>query len=74
MVGSNYAVELNERLIYSTTSTPVQLEIILPVVLVITLILLLCPLIILLSVYINHRRKSMSLAMHEQILELVAQG
>ncbi len=75
MIGSNIAVSLEQGLEYSTPGNPgVPLEVILPAMFGVVLLVVCGSLIILVCVYINSRRKSDSLAMNEQIMELAVKG
>ena len=74
-VGSNIAQVLDKRLTYNVpmaTAIPL-LEIVLPLSAVIIL-LAVCVLIVLICLYLNSRKKSVSIGMHQQNMELVATG
>ncbi len=69
-VGNNIAQELDRQLTY-TVSAAVSLEIIIPsvfggVVVVVCVLLFIC-----ICFYLNSRKKTVSIALHEQIMDLV---
>ncbi len=73
-IGNNIAQELDERLTYTGIGEvdPVPLEIIIPSVLGVVVVVVCIMLIIFICFYLISRKKSMSIAKHEQIVELVA--
>ncbi len=74
-IGNNIAQELDERLTYTGILgevDPVPLEIIIPSVLGVVVVVVCIMLIIFVCFYLISRKKSMSIAKHEQIVELVA--
>ncbi len=78
-IGTNISQVLDESLTYTTlvVAEGVPLVIIIPSVVggvVVVVIVMLVMLIIFVFFYLNFRRKSVSIAMHEQIVELVATG
>ncbi len=71
-IGSNIVQELDQLLTYIAPVAGVPLEIIIPSVLG-GVVMVVCALIIVfVCIYRNYTRKSLSIARHEQILELVA--
>ncbi len=76
-VGSNIAQELDRRLTYTfpnvvaVPEATVPLEIIIPSVLGGVLVVVCVMLIIFVCFYLNSRKKIVTVAMHEQIMELV---
>ncbi len=76
-IGNNISQVLDRLLIYTGTTTPVadvSLEIIIPVIVVIFVLVVCVLMIVIVCLYLNSRRKSMSIAMNQQIVELVATG
>ena len=77
-VGSNIAQVLPQLLTYTfpEVAVPVPLEIIIPFsVIIIIVVLVVCVLmIVFICFYLKSRRKSVSIAMHQQNMELVATG
>ncbi len=69
-VGNNIAQELDRQLTY-TVSAAVSLEIIIPSVLGGVLVVVCVLLFICICFYHNSRKKTVSIAMHEQIMDLV---
>ncbi len=71
-IGSNIVQELDQLLTYIAPVAEVPLEIIIPSVLG-GVVMVVCVLVIVfVCIYRNSRRKTVAIAMHEQILELVA--
>ena len=71
-IGSNIAQILDQQLTYTVPAAGLPLEIIIPsvfggVVMVICLLI-----IVFVCFYLNSRRKTVPIAMHEQILDIVA--
>ncbi len=73
-IGTNISQVLNESLTYTTVVPDPALEIIIPSVVGVVAVVVIVMLIIFVFFYLNFRRKSVSIAMHEQIVELVATG
>ncbi len=67
-IGSNIAQVLDQQLTYTV---PAQLENIIPVIVIIFILVLCLLMIAIVCLYLKSRRKSMSIAMHQQ-MELVA--
>ncbi len=71
-VGRNISQVLDQQLTYTSPVTAVQLEIIIPTVLGVIVMIVCVMLIIFVRFYLNSRKKIVSIAMHEQIMEIVA--
>ena len=75
-VGSNISQVLDRQLTYPLPEVMVEptvpLEIIIPVIVVIFVLVVCLLMIVIVCLYLNSRRKSMSIAMHQQMVELVA--
>ena len=74
-IGSNISQVLDRQLTYllpTFLGLPVPLEIIIPVIVVIFVLVVCLLMIVIVCLYLNSRRKSMSIAMHQQMVELVA--
>ena len=75
-IGRNIAQVLDQQLTYTGlgVAAMVPLEIIIPSVLGVVVVVVCVMMIIFVCLYLNSRRKSMSIAKHEEIVELVATG
>ncbi len=72
-IGSNIAQVLDQQLTYtSPVAAGTSLEVIIPSVFGGAIVVVCVMLIIFVSFYLNSRKKTVSIAMHEQIMELVA--
>ncbi|XP_064398639.1 plexin-A2-like [Halichondria panicea] len=71
-VGSNISRVLDQQLTYTSPVTADPLEIIIPSVLGVIVMIVCIMLTIFVCVYLKSRRKTMSIAMHEQMMEIVA--
>ncbi|XP_064398643.1 plexin-A2-like isoform X2 [Halichondria panicea] len=74
-IGSNISQVLDRQLTYSLPTflgPTVPLEIIIPVIVVIFVLVVCLLMIVIVCLYLNSRRKFMSIAMHQQMVELVA--
>ena len=76
-IGSNISQVLDRQLTYplpevTVIEPTVPLEIIIPVIVVIFVLVVCLLMIVIVCLYLNSRRKSMSIAMHQQMVELVA--
>ncbi len=75
-IGSNIAHVLDQQLIYRdpvvAAMVPLYLEIIIPSVLGVVVVVVCVMITVFVCFYRNSQRKSVSIAMHEQIVELVA--
>ncbi len=72
IVGSNISQVLDQQLTYASPVAAVPLEIIIPSVLGVIVMIVCVMLIIFVRVYLNSRKKTVSIAMHEQMMEIVA--
>ncbi len=73
-IGTNISQVLDESLTYTVVPEGVPLVIIIPSVVGGVVVVVIVMLSIFVFFYLNFRRKSVSIAMHEQIVELVATG
>ena len=71
-MGSNISQVLDQQLTYASPAAAVPLEIIIPSVLGVIVMIVCVMLIIFVRVYLNSRKKTVSIAMHEQMMEIVA--
>ncbi len=72
-VGSNISQVLDQQLTYTSPVTAaVPLEIIIPSVLGVIVMIVCVMLIIFVRFYLNSRKKIVSIALHEQMMEIVA--
>ena len=72
-VGSNISQILDQQLTYTIPVTAaVPLEIIIPSVLGVIVVIVCVVLIISVCVYLNYRKKTVPIAVHEQMMEIVA--
>ena len=72
-VGSNISQVLDQQLTYTSPVTAaVPLEIIIPSVLGVIVMIVCVMLIIFVRFYLNSRKKIVSIAVHEQMMEIVA--
>ncbi len=71
-MGSNISQILDQQLTYISPVAAVPLEIIIPSVLGVIVMIVCVMLIIFVRFYLNSRKKIVSIAMHEQMMEIVA--
>ena len=69
-IGSNIAQILDQRLTYTVSAAGLPLEIIIPSVFGGVVIVICVLMIVFVCFYLNSRRKTVSIAMHEHILQL----